>query len=235
MCQSNRSGVSYLEMFGVLVIVTVLFLILYPVFAPRHEHGSRGTSCASNMKQLGLGFIQYVQDYDNNYPGGGNYWAGDIYSYEKSTGVYKCPDDKTENAPPLYRISYAMNANLSGSLSSDSTAPERTVLATEIDGTPSCDFTTMEHSSLYTTGETPNTAWGSVRLGTVSPSDKTPPRHDPAVMFLGCDGHVKLLHPEKVSSGIDALLPADKQDASHAAGTKAVGSGTQCTLTFSEK
>ena len=38
---------------------------------------ARRTSCLSNMKQLGLGFIQYTQDYDERYPFGGNWqnWA----------------------------------------------------------------------------------------------------------------------------------------------------------------
>ena len=72
------------------------------------------------MKQLALGFIQYVQDYDEQFPGGGGAqgiqafsgesWANQIYSYEKSTGVYKCPDDLTNGSTP--NESYAFNLNL---------------------------------------------------------------------------------------------------------------------------
>lgn len=34
---------------------------------------ARRTSCLSNMKQLGLGFLQYTQDYDERFPGAGQY------------------------------------------------------------------------------------------------------------------------------------------------------------------
>ena len=48
------------------------------------------------MKQIGLAFIQYTQDYDEREPAGFSYgagWAGQLYTYIKSDGVYKCPDD----------------------------------------------------------------------------------------------------------------------------------------------
>lgn len=39
----------------------------------RAREMARRTSCASNMKQLGLAFIQYTQDYDEHYPKAGNW------------------------------------------------------------------------------------------------------------------------------------------------------------------
>ena len=98
------------------------------------------------MKQLGLAFIQYTQDADEQMPCGintgvatnGAGWAGQIYSYVKSTGVYKCPDDSTginNNAQP---VSYAFNQNLRGGGPGGSLAAQQssasTVLLCEVQG-----------------------------------------------------------------------------------------------------
>jgi hypothetical protein len=40
---------------------------LFPVFARARENARR-TSCVNNLKQLGLGTMQYLQDYDDMYP-----------------------------------------------------------------------------------------------------------------------------------------------------------------------
>ena len=50
------------------------------------------------MKQLGLAFLQYENDNDEQFPIGTDSvrdhgWAYQIYSYVQSRGVYKCPDD----------------------------------------------------------------------------------------------------------------------------------------------
>jgi prepilin-type processing-associated H-X9-DG protein len=46
--------------------------ILLPVFA-RVREGARTASCASNLKQLGMAFMQYTADHNQRYPGGGDY------------------------------------------------------------------------------------------------------------------------------------------------------------------
>jgi prepilin-type processing-associated H-X9-DG protein len=44
-----------------------LAAILFPVFARARENARRA-SCMSNLKQIGLGIMQYTQDYDEAYP-----------------------------------------------------------------------------------------------------------------------------------------------------------------------
>ena len=101
----TQKGFTLIELLVVIAIIAILAAILFPVFAKAREK-ARQASCASNEKQLGLGFIQYTQDNDEEYPYNpnnpnltgqtGNYgWAGPIYPYVKSTGIYKCPDDPT--------------------------------------------------------------------------------------------------------------------------------------------
>ncbi len=100
--ERRRSGFTLIELLVVIAIIAILAAILFPVFAKAREK-ARQTTCLSNMKQLGLGELQYVQDYDETYPttnnginggnaaGGGN-WGQQIYGYVKSTGAYICPD-----------------------------------------------------------------------------------------------------------------------------------------------
>src|ERR1700677_3124023 len=92
-----RRGFTLIELLVVIAIIAILAAILFPVFAKVREK-ARQISCTSNMKQIGLGIIQYTEDYDETYPGtnglinSGN-WAQAIYPYVKSTGVFKCPDN----------------------------------------------------------------------------------------------------------------------------------------------
>src|SRR3978361_1893742 len=109
----TRFGFTLIELLVVIAIIAILSAILFPVFAKVREK-ARQTSCASNMKQMGLATAQYNQDYDEHMPINGaanadNYsglpigWAGMLYPYTKSVGVFKCPDD----AQGL--VSYCMN------------------------------------------------------------------------------------------------------------------------------
>ena len=105
----NR-GFTLIELLVVIAIIAILAAILFPVFARAREK-ARQTSCLSNIKQMGLAVIQYVQDYDECYPfgyrgTGGEFspvmnatraagawvaWFDAIYPYVKNVQVYVCP------------------------------------------------------------------------------------------------------------------------------------------------
>jgi prepilin-type N-terminal cleavage/methylation domain-containing protein/prepilin-type processing-associated H-X9-DG protein len=153
--RSGRNGFTLIELLVVIAIIAILAAILFPVFAKVREK-ARQTSCTSNLKQIGLAITQYVQDNDETFPMGspghadGRGWAGAIYPYVKSVGVYKCPDDSTSPTTNLqgasetdYPVSYGLNGDLTdrnswtGSLVNTlagMTAPASTVQVFEIVG-----------------------------------------------------------------------------------------------------
>ncbi len=74
--ENARAAFTLIELLVVIAIIGILAAMLFPAFARARENARR-SACSSNMKQLGLGFLQYLQDYDERYPKAGNYqdWA----------------------------------------------------------------------------------------------------------------------------------------------------------------
>ncbi|MDR3707684.1 MAG: DUF1559 domain-containing protein [Capsulimonadaceae bacterium] len=135
----RNNAFTLIELLVVIAIIAILAAVLFPVFATAREK-ARQSSCTSNMKQLGLALLQYVQDSDEHYPcvgqsttpGAG--WASLVYSYVRSTNVYLCPDDMTQtntvSVSSPYVISYGINENLTAALNNPIVTPAAGVGAT---------------------------------------------------------------------------------------------------------
>lgn len=62
-----EKGFTLIELLVVIAIISILASILFPVFARARENARRA-SCVSNLKQIGLGMMMYLQDYDERFP-----------------------------------------------------------------------------------------------------------------------------------------------------------------------
>ncbi|RYX83328.1 DUF1559 domain-containing protein [bacterium] len=102
---SDKKAFTLIELLVVIAIIAILAAILFPVFARARENARRA-SCQSNLKQIGIGILQYVQDYDERYPAGGTFyyanlggvnvaqtWDLTIQPYLKSYQIVTCPSD----------------------------------------------------------------------------------------------------------------------------------------------
>ena len=122
----TRHAFTLIELLVVIAIIAILAAILFPVFARARENARRA-SCSSNLKQIGLGVLQYTQDYDESYPlavtGSTSAtsqppvgWADSIQPYLKSTQIYQCPSDSLgpdlDPTTPGY-TDYWYNSNMS--------------------------------------------------------------------------------------------------------------------------
>jgi prepilin-type N-terminal cleavage/methylation domain-containing protein/prepilin-type processing-associated H-X9-DG protein len=139
-----RKGFTLIELLVVIAIIAILAAILFPVFAQAREK-ARQTSCLSNLKQLGLASISYMEDYDEMYyphrdknvanpygpvADGGNgedpqisgdaakriFWPEMIQPYIKSWGIFECPD-----APHAWTISNTDGVTCGGAGNTTST------------------------------------------------------------------------------------------------------------------
>jgi len=114
----------------------------------------------SNLKQLGLGAMMYVQDYDDMYPTIYNannpsadrlqFWTGMIQPYVKSVQLFYCPSSPINVKPTLSNTIYGQYAAARGTFkginTSWPTARQRNALPMAAVETPSTIYMIMDGS-----------------------------------------------------------------------------------------
>jgi prepilin-type N-terminal cleavage/methylation domain-containing protein/prepilin-type processing-associated H-X9-DG protein len=112
----QKRGFTLIELLVVIAIIALLAAILFPVFARAREN-ARKSSCANNVKQLALGWMQYTQDFDElaipQRTGAAGTpifnWPQLLTPYLKSPQIFVCPSNTSGRGQ-----SYTYNIQLAG-------------------------------------------------------------------------------------------------------------------------
>lgn len=103
----RSNGFTLIELLVVIAIIAILAAILFPVFARAREK-ARQSSCSSNVKQIALGHMMYLQDYDERFVscyddgmGSANrvIWADKLQPYVKNRQIFLCPSCDVSTIP----------------------------------------------------------------------------------------------------------------------------------------
>ena len=218
----RRSAFTLIELLIVIAIFAIMAAILFPVFARARENARRA-SCQSNLKQIGLGLTQYLQDFDENMPfsfygapvdsENGNYkWMDAIQPYVRAEQIFDCPSDTLS---PKYQVrkgqnfgSYAQNGAYS--LTSDTQTPPRSRAGQIVNiariGSPAATVwaTDSNNGNDMTWGGSSGGSYGftwpdansnpSIQtFGGLRQLNQMHERHLELLNVLWCDGHVKAM------------------------------------------
>ena len=197
MFHNTRQGFTLIELLVVIAIIAILAAILFPVFARARENARR-SSCQSNLKQIGLGILQYTQDYDERYPssemdynnpGTGLVqatWDTVIQPYVKSSQLLVCPSDSASQrvTHPIYGAnttrSYSATTQVFGAYINTGSAP------LSLAAIPETALTVMVAER-----DQPNFATWTYYGRVDNLGSELAYRHLETANFLYCDGHVK--------------------------------------------
>ncbi|BCM91546.1 hypothetical protein IAD21_03421 [Abditibacteriota bacterium] len=108
-----KRAFTLVEVLIVIAVVLVLAAFLWPMFE-RAKGSPRRSACQSNLKQVGLGFLQYVRDYDEKFPPAritsASGWADVLLPYTKSLQLFQCPS--VARTAPRFASDYFYNRRL---------------------------------------------------------------------------------------------------------------------------
>lgn len=211
----TKLGFTLIELLVVIAIIAILAAILFPVFARARENARRA-SCQSNLKQIGLGIMQYTQDYDEQMPARivvttpSMIWKDLIQPYVKSTQLFACPSNPIakeatfqSNVNQPTAAGYSPNSNHSlavfGNTGAYSIAsfqfPATTIAVCET------TFVNSDFDITATYFATTNQSGGSVPNKGATMFTGIYNGHLSTGNYLFVDGHVKSLKPLATISG----------------------------------
>jgi prepilin-type N-terminal cleavage/methylation domain-containing protein/prepilin-type processing-associated H-X9-DG protein len=209
---ASKRGFTLIELLVVIAIIAILASILFPVFARARENARR-SGCQSNLKQIGLGFMQYTQDYDEKYPPLVNNWrgpttrqdvpgtpgmtfytsdglsGGNLFSWMDSIYPYVKSTQLfvcpsgTPYAPEASSYGYNMQVGASGYVDAVTGPP----LSLATINRPSEIILSMDWNQLFNNYNAQQSTYASYTVNVAAIVN----RHLDGTNFLFCDGHVK--------------------------------------------
>jgi len=210
-----KRAFTVVEMLVVIGVVVILAGLLAPTFSKMREKARR-EACISNMKQIGLGFMQYCRDYDEKYPlayanhdGIAGYdplvdkgWADIVQPYIKSVAVFQCMSESDGYSAPLMSSDYWLAAPMLGISQAKVSKLSLTVMFGDSDQSSAAIVAT--HGAIAYYGDAPSFKYnGEIWDITEKTNGKGGRRHLGGMNFAFVDGHVKWFKPENV--GADAI------------------------------
>jgi prepilin-type processing-associated H-X9-DG protein/prepilin-type N-terminal cleavage/methylation domain-containing protein len=227
---SSGTGFTIIELMLVIALLAILLSLLLPVFTRGRELAYR-TRCAANLKQFGVAFSLYSQDWAGYWPcpgglmGDRSYWSqtgsGGLNAYVRQQGlksIWCCPL-LTEWAGKYPPRSYSMNSYLRTPCDKEYptctsiltgvqilriTRPSETILLYE--GVPrSNEYSDKAYTEdqVYYIYRCANWTWARGYFPRVTHTiEPGKPWHGRMNNYLYCDGHVTTRPPGKKTTGL---------------------------------
>ena len=189
----KRKAFTFWELLAVVAVLAIGAAILFPT-GSRGRENARRSSCNSNLKQIGLAFMQYTKDYDDKFPPLANVSgvrSAQLTPYVGEHEVFQCPSTRDFAADST---DYFYNARLAGrdktKIANPNAHVDFIILSGDGEDDQNVSYNLSQFPASWRTDEK-SPAW----------------RHLDGANYLFIDGHAKWFKPQKIFGAPDAATP----------------------------